>query len=171
MFLGKGFLKKCCNFTGEHPCRSVVSIKLLCDIIEFALRHRCSPVDLLHIFRTPFPNTSRWLLLIVPPFLLGLTPKFHQNCKQLESHGSVHGPRFSRIWVLKFKLHTMIRWYDDKLHTIILPFRGVLSKMCSETMQQIYRRTPMPKCDFNKVLLLRPPLDGCFWYYSVKPVK
>ena len=24
-------------------------------------------------------------------------------------------------------------------------------KRCSEDMQQIYRRTPMPKCDFNKV--------------------
>ena len=22
---------------------------------------------------------------------------------------------------------------------------------CSENMQQIYRRTPIPKCDFNKV--------------------
>ena len=31
------------------------------------------------------------------------------------------------------------------------PFRGVLSKRCSENMQQIYRRTPMLKCDFNKV--------------------
>ena len=30
-------------------------------------------------------------------------------------------------------------------------FRGVLSKSCSENMQQIYRRAPMPKCDFNKV--------------------
>ena len=27
--------------------------------------------------------------------------------------------------------------------------RGVLSKRCSENMQQTYRRTPMPKCDFN----------------------
>ena len=34
------------------------------------------------------------------------------------------------------------------------PFRGVLRKRCSENMQQIYRRTPMPKCDFNKKLLL-----------------
>ena len=33
------------------------------------------------------------------------------------------------------------------------PFRGVLRKMCSEYMQQIYRRTPMPKCGFNKVAL------------------
>ena len=32
------------------------------------------------------------------------------------------------------------------------PFRGVLEKKCSENMQQIYRRTPMPKCDFNKMV-------------------
>ena len=31
------------------------------------------------------------------------------------------------------------------------PSRGVLKKRCSENMTQIYRRTPMPKCDFNKV--------------------
>ena len=31
------------------------------------------------------------------------------------------------------------------------PPRGVLSKRCSENMQRIYRRTPMLKCDFNKV--------------------
>ena len=33
------------------------------------------------------------------------------------------------------------------------PPRGVLRKRCSENMQQIYRRTPMPKCDFNKVAI------------------
>ena len=31
------------------------------------------------------------------------------------------------------------------------PSRGVLKKRCSGNMQQIYRRTPMPKWDFNKV--------------------
>ena len=31
------------------------------------------------------------------------------------------------------------------------PSRGVLRKRRSENMQKIYRRTPMPKCDFNKV--------------------
>ena len=31
------------------------------------------------------------------------------------------------------------------------PSRGVLRKRCSENMQQSYRRTLMPKCDFNKV--------------------
>ena len=32
------------------------------------------------------------------------------------------------------------------------PPRRVPRKRCSESMQQIYRRTPMPKCDFNKVV-------------------
>ena len=31
------------------------------------------------------------------------------------------------------------------------PSRGVLQKRCSENMQQIYRRTAIPKCDFKKV--------------------
>ena len=47
----------CNKFTGEHPCRSVISIKLLCSFIEIALRHECS-VNLLHIFRTPFPKNT-----------------------------------------------------------------------------------------------------------------
>ena len=40
-------------------CRSVISIQLLCNFIEIKLRHVCSPINLLHIFRTPFlMNTS-----------------------------------------------------------------------------------------------------------------
>ena len=30
-FLGKGVLKICSKFTGEHPCRNVISINLLCN--------------------------------------------------------------------------------------------------------------------------------------------
>ena len=38
----------------------------LCNFIETTLRHRCSPVYLLHIFRTPFPkNTCGRLLLAI----------------------------------------------------------------------------------------------------------
>ena len=33
------------------------------------------------------------------------------------------------------------------------PSRGVLRKICSENVLQIYRRKPMPKCDFNKIAL------------------
>ena len=62
VFLGKGILKICRKFTGEHPWRSVISIKLL---IEITLPHGCSLVNLLHVFRTTFPkNTSGRLLLL-----------------------------------------------------------------------------------------------------------
>ena len=64
VFLRKGILNICSKSTGEHPCRSVISIKLQSIFIENTLRHGCSHVDLLHIFRTPFPkNSSGWLLL------------------------------------------------------------------------------------------------------------
>ena len=37
---------------------------LLCNFIEITLRHSCSPVNLLHIFKTPFPkNTYEELFL------------------------------------------------------------------------------------------------------------
>ena len=63
VFLGKGVLKICSKFTGEHPCRSVISIKLLLISVK------CSPKNLLYIFRTPFyKNTYGGLLL-----------KFHGN--------------------------------------------------------------------------------------------
>ena len=57
MFLGKGVLKICSKFTGEHPCRKVISITLLCNFIEITLRHGCSPVNLLHIFTNLFVRT------------------------------------------------------------------------------------------------------------------
>ena len=64
VLLGKGVLKICSKFTGEHPCRSTISIKLVCNFIEITLQFGCSPVNLLHIFRTPFPkNTTEGLLL------------------------------------------------------------------------------------------------------------
>ena len=66
VFLGKDVLNICSKFTGEHPCRSAISIKLLCNFIEIVLRHRCSLVNLLHISRTSFlKSTSGWLLLNV----------------------------------------------------------------------------------------------------------
>ena len=40
------------------------------------------------------------------------------------------------------------------------PSRGVLRKRFSENMRQIYRRTPMPKCDFKKIA------KKLFWYQT-----
>ena len=65
-FLGKCVLKICSKFIGEHPYRSLVSIKLQSNFIEIKLWYGCFLVNLLLVFRTSFPmNTSRWLLLIV----------------------------------------------------------------------------------------------------------
>ena len=49
VFIAKGVLNTCSKFTGEHPFRTVISINLLCKFIEITLRHRFSPVNLMHI--------------------------------------------------------------------------------------------------------------------------
>ena len=73
MFLRKSVLEICSKFTGEYPCRSAISVKLQRNFIEIALRNGYSPVNLLHIFRTPFPNnTSGWQLLAWISFLIKL---------------------------------------------------------------------------------------------------
>ena len=74
MFLEKGVLKICSKCTGEHPCRSVISTKLLGNFIEITLWHGCSPVNLLHIFGTHFTKNSSGRLL------LNSTSKLSSEC-------------------------------------------------------------------------------------------
>ena len=64
VFLREGVLVICSKFTGEHPRRSAISIKLRTNFIEIALLHGCSAVNLLHIFRKPFPRHISGLLLL-----------------------------------------------------------------------------------------------------------
>ena len=47
------------------------------------------------------------------------------------------------------------------------PFRGVLTKSSSENMQQIYRRTPMPKCNFKNGF---PWKKGLFEFLNYLPL-
>ena len=54
----KDVLQICSKLTGEHPYGKVISIKLLCNLNEITFAHRCSPVNLLHIFRISFHNTT-----------------------------------------------------------------------------------------------------------------
>ena len=66
VFLGKGILKICSIFTGEHPSQSVISIKLLRNFIEITLQHGSYLVNSLQIFRTSFSkNTSGGLFPIL----------------------------------------------------------------------------------------------------------
>ena len=62
--LEKDVLKICSKFTGEHPCESAISIKLLCNFIEITLQDLRSPVNVLHFSEHLFPkNTSGSLIL------------------------------------------------------------------------------------------------------------
>ena len=68
-FLGKGVLKICSKFTGEHPHRSAILVKLQSSFIEIPLRYGCSLVNLLHILRTSSSKkTSGRLLLNIELF-------------------------------------------------------------------------------------------------------
>ena len=66
VFLGKCVLKICSKFIGEHPYRSLVSIKLQSNFIEIKLWYGCFLVNLLLVFRTSFlwtpPDGCFWLL-------------------------------------------------------------------------------------------------------------
>ena len=53
---------------GKHPCRTAISIKLQSNFNEVTLRHGCSPANLLHIFRTPFPKMTSGRLLLEKRF-------------------------------------------------------------------------------------------------------
>ena len=50
----------------QHNTHAEVQFnKVAINFIEITLRHGCSPVNLLHIFKKLFPrNTSGWLLLL-----------------------------------------------------------------------------------------------------------
>ena len=62
--LGKGVLKICSKFTGEHPCRTAISIKLKSNFIEITLWPGYYSANLLHIFRTPFLKNIPGRLLL-----------------------------------------------------------------------------------------------------------
>ena len=85
-FLEKDVLKICSKFTGERSCQSVISIKLLWNFIEITLWHGCSPVNLLHIFRTFFPKiTSGGLLLYLGPQIWHLMPIEMKNLAKISA--------------------------------------------------------------------------------------
>ena len=50
-------------------------------------------------------------------------------------------------------------------------YRAALEKGCSENMQQIYRRTSMPKCDFNKTAKQLYCNLTSAWVFSCKFVR
>ena len=90
---------------------------MLCNFIEITLRHGCSAVNLLHIFRTSFPgNTSGWLL-----------QKHNILCYLLYTHMTVERAKSRRLkianvnfrrLVIKIKQDYPVFWQTDKLQVI-----------------------------------------------------
>ena len=97
------------------------------NFTEIALQHGCSPVHLLHIFRTPFPrNTSEWLLLIVHDDL-DSCPLFLPFHLKLSHHFLV--PKFVFFFffyiffvLLKFLLNELNKFVNLCLILCRLPF-------------------------------------------------
>ena len=79
--------------------------------------------------------------------------KQHMNLKNAKSY-----TERNTLWQPSFE-HTLTKTSMLKMFATFRLLvqkqspRGVPTKTCSENMQQIYRRTPMPMCDFNKVAL------------------
>ena len=68
----------------KYPLNQV-NKTLLCNFVEITLRHGCSPLNLLHIFRTPFyKNTSGRLLLSLVYRSNFPAPLFHQAQRPIQ---------------------------------------------------------------------------------------
>ena len=120
-------MKICSKFTGEHPCRSVISLKLHCNLVGITLRYGCFPVNFLHIFRTLFTkNTPGGLLLKILTYL-----SFY----------------YQQTVLVVLKIHL---FKNQVLKKNLFIDRTTPPEMfvgnASKNMQQIYGRTPMSKC-------------------------
>ena len=73
VFFGKTVLKICSNFIRVHLCRSAISIKLQSKFIKIALKHGCSLVNWLHIFRKNLFLGTLGELLLEKGLILGIT--------------------------------------------------------------------------------------------------
>ena len=108
----------------------------------------CSNLFMLHYFLVvPF---SCWTFFILHNFsfvLLSCCALF-MNCTFIFHFYTLQGFRFAF-----FSCFTLRMLQFFLLHFVQKqpPRGGALKKRCSENMQQIYRRTPILKCDINKV--------------------
>ena len=93
--LGKRVLKICSKFTGEHLCQSAIS-KLQSNFIDVALRQGCSPVNLLHIFRTSFPSNTSGCLLLINGYVYSMYLYINIGVESADGHPT--WPIFKRIY-------------------------------------------------------------------------
>ena len=110
------------------------------NFVEITLPHECSPVNLLHIFKTPFPKTSLVGCFWIYTIYVNLWSKYSTSRKSV-----------LRTKVLKWQVF-MLQQYHQFMGKI---FTGASTQRCSyEKLFWKYAanlQANMPKCDFNKV--------------------
>ena len=78
VFYEKGVPKICSIFTGEHPCQSVISIKLQSNFMEMTLWHVCSfSCKFTAYFQNTFYYVHLWVTASVTSVLDSLTSLTH----------------------------------------------------------------------------------------------
>ena len=121
----------------------------LCNFIEIALLHGCSFVDLLHIFRIPYPkNTYGWLLLLYVFSQFQFSTIFsviRANC-------------CSHVQSLYYTVRAILcNFRDSKLYgsslTEVFCKKGILRNFAKFTRKHLYQ-----SLDFDKVAGLRPAI-------------
>ena len=140
MLLAKVVLKISRKLTREHPCWSVISINLLCNFTEITLRPGCFPINLLHIFRTPFyKNNSGGLfctcmkIALIRSFFWSVLPVFGLT-------KDIYSVLSKSPYLVQIKENTGIKNPSlDTFHTALLSFTQpafTCSNSITETLEQ-----------------------------------
>ena len=88
----------------------------------------------------------RWAFVFILEIIWSLGSLFHWEKKTLSQFFLSAICFEEKLYQVSKKPLKYVMCKVQKQHS-----RDIPSKSCSENMQQIYRRTTMPKCDFNKV--------------------
>ena len=116
VFLGKGVLKICNKSTGEHLCRSVISVKLQSNFTEITIQHGCFSCkfaahfqNIFSFFRTPLDGCFWKSIKAFQKVSYETTSKI---CYSHEQIFSINNFRFF-IFVIRIILTKRINFCDN----------------------------------------------------------
>ena len=96
-----------------------------------------------------------------------LKKRLWHSCFPVNFEKFLRTPFFTEhLWWLLICLLTAVNHSRKNTIGMTINTIGILRKRCTENMRQIYGRTPMTKCDFNKVAFTKNTYGGCFCLYN-----